>query len=400
MKLDLWGFEASPFLLKVEALLNCRGIEFRRLPRDGGRGENLLAAVRLIRARHAGRIRRYPAMDALDEYPSVPFLIVGGRDIQYDSSSIALWLDEQLPSDAPPFYPLEPVAGFLARLIDEAFDEYGLYMVHHQRWVCSAADNVMGETTAGELSRLLPPFSAANIARKLSRRQVRRCPYLFSVAPAGFKPASAAGLAAERVPPSLTGFPPTHALLEQSWGATIVAMEQLLAAQPYVLGNRFTLADASIYGQLSMNLIDPTTARNLMHRAPRTYQWLLDIRDARHRGSAGELFVSPALQPLLQLIMASFAPLMVQNEQAYQRAVAGGETVFNEAAFDRGLALYDGELQGHPFRAVVKTFQVVVWRELRQRWSSLEDSARDELKSILPDSHWLCGDDSAQGLIS
>lgn len=389
MKLDLWGVEASPFLLKVEALLNCRGIEFRRLPRDGGRVENLLAAVRLGRARHGGRVRRYPAMDALDEYPSVPFLIVGGRDIQYDSSSIALWLDEQLPSDAPPFYPLEPVAGFLARLIDEAFDEYGLYMVHHQRWVCSAADNVMGETTAGELCRLLPPIFAVNIARKLSRRQVRRCPYLFSVAPAGFKPCSAAGLAAERIPPSLAGFPPTHALLEQSWGATIAAMEQLLAAQPYVLGNRFTLADASIYGQLSMNLIDPTSATKLQQRAPRTHRWLLDIRDGKHRGSSGELVFSQSLQALLAMIMKTFVPLMTQNERAYQRAVAAGESLFNEAAFDRGRALYNGDLLNHPFRAVAKTFQVSVWHDLCGRWRSLAAGDRRRLANILPDAELL-----------
>ncbi len=392
--------EASPFLLKIEALLNYRGIEFRRLPRDGGRWENLLTAVRLHRARRGRQVGRYPTMDPLDEYPSVPYLIIDGLNFQYDSSSIALWLDEKQPADLPPFYPPEPVAGFLARLIDEAFDEYGLYMVHHQRWVCSAADNVMGETTAREMSRLLPSPIAARMARTLPRRQVQRCPYLFSVAPVGFAPASGAGLEAQRIPPSLPGFPATHALLEESWRATLAAMEQLLEAQPYLLGNRFTLADASIYGQLSMNLIDPATAAELQHRAPRTYQWLLDIRDVRHRGGAGELFVSPDLQPLLQVIMATFAPLMVQNERAYQDAIEAGESVFNESAFDLGAALYDGELLGHPFRAVAKTFQVRVWRELCQGWRLLEDTAREELEKILPDSHLLGGRDRSQGLIS
>jgi glutathione S-transferase len=391
MKLDVWGAEASPYLLKVEALLNYRGDPFRRLPRDGGRLENIAAAVRLGRARRRRAVLRYPALDPLDEYPSVPYLIVDGRRFLYDSSAIALWLDDQLPSAAPPFYPEDRVLRFVASLIDEAFDEYGLYMVHHQRWVCSATDNIMGETTAREFSRLLlPPFSS-RLRVALPRRQVRRCPYLFSVARPGYQ----SPVEAQLVPPSRPGFPPTHDLLENTWLTYLAAVEQLLAEQSYILGGRFTVADAAAYGQLSMNLIDPTTAANLERLAPRAYRWLLDIRDGRHRGSAGGLVLSPALQPLLDIIMKTFAPLMVQNERAYRRFAGAGETLFNEAAFDRGNALYQGELMGCPFRSVAKTFQVVVWRELCAQWQQLEGAA-DALAAILPDAALLDGDESLQ----
>jgi glutathione S-transferase len=384
-RLDVWGVEASPFLLKLEALLKYRGDDFRRLPRDGGRWENIVTSLRLSRARRRRAVQRYPVMDPLDEYPAVPYLIVNRREFQYDSSAIAHWLDDQQPSAVPPFYPRDPVTGFIARLIDEAFDEYGLYMVHHQRWVCSAADNIMGETTAREMSRLLPPPFSSRVRVDLPRRQVRRCPYLFSVAPPGYQ-ANAEPL---RVPPSRPGFPPTHALLEESWHSYLAAMEQLLAVQPFLLGEQFTAADASAYGQLSMNLIDPTTAANLQQLAPLTYGWLLAIREGRHRGSTGKLILAPALQPLLSIIMKTFAPLMVQNERAYQQALDAGETLFNESAFNRGRALYDGELLGHPFRSVAKSFQVSVWRELCRHWRELNGAARDELATILPDSHLL-----------
>ena len=387
MQLDVWGLEASPFLLKLEALLNYRGIGFRRLPRDGGRWENMTTVLRLARARRRYAVQRYPAMDPLDEYPAVPYLIVNGREFHYDSSAIALWLDSQQVAPARPCYPPDPVAGFLARLIDEAFDEFGLYMVHHQRWVCSAADNVMGEVTAREMARLLPPPFASRLRSNLPRRQVRRCPYLFSVAPADYR----AEVEPLRVPPSRPGFPSTHALLEESWRLYLAAMEQVLAVQSWLLGSRFTVADASAYGQLSMNLIDPTSAARLEQYAPRTFRWLLAIRDGEHRDSAGELAVNPELQALLAIIMKTFAPLMVQNERAYLRAVEAGATVFNEAAFDAGAALYDGELLGHPFRSVAKTFQVRVWRDLCGCWRSLDSAARDELQRILPDSHLLQG---------
>ena len=84
--------------------------------------------------------------------------------------------------------------------------------------------------------------------------------------------------------------------------------------------------------------------------------------------------------------MTTFAPLMVQNNTAYQRALEAGEETFNEQAFDRGLALYDGELLDHPFRCVVKTFQVRVWRDLCHRWQQLGDDERQSLQDMLP--HW------------
>lgn len=385
MKLDVWGLEASPYLLKVEALLNSRCAVFRRLPRDGGRWENVATYLRLARARRLRTVLRYPAMDPLDEYPEVPYLLVNGSEFQYDSTAIAHWLDDSLPADASPFFPREPQLGFVASLIDEAFDEYGLYMVHHQRWVRSAADNVMGETTAREMSRLLPPPFSSWLRVNLPRRQARRLAYLFSIAPPGYE----SPVEPQRLPRARPGFPPTHTLLEASWHTYLAAMEQLLAVQPYILGHQFTVADASAYGQLSMNLIDPTSSAELARRAPRTYRWLLDIRDGKHRGSSGQLMLSPQLQALLDVVMNTFAPLMVQNERAYRDCRERGETLFNEAAFDRGLALYTGELLGHPFRSVVKTFQVRVWRDLGQRWRQLNETSRFSLAKILPDTHLL-----------
>lgn len=401
-----WGLEASPFLLKLEAMLRFHEVPFRRLPGQGGFLENLRIGGRLERAKRDGTVRRHPQMDrALDEYPAVPFFSEDGVTFQYDSTSLGHWLDDRasnagasrerpsgvgaLGERIPPLSPTEPRLRFVARLLDEAFDEFGLYMVHHMRWVGSATDTTMGERTADELSRLAPPLlralPAARIRTRIPRRQVRRCPYLFSVAPEGYT----ADVEPLRVPPSRPGFPPTHALLHDAWLAHLDAMESLLAAQPYVLGERFTIADASAYGQLSMNLIDPSAVRELRERAPRLHRWLMGIRDGAHVGGRGGLFLSDALRPLLAIVMRTFAPLMVQNERAWRAAVAQGETLFNEAAFDRGRALYDGELLGHPFRAVVKTFQVRVWHELREAWSALPEDDRVALRAWLPDSDLL-----------
>ena len=60
-----------------------------------------------------------------------------------------------------------------------------------------------------------------------------------------------------------------------------------------------------------------------------------------------------------------------------------GERLFNERAFDAGRALYDGTLLGKPFRAVAKTFQVRVWRELQAAWLALRSDVRAQKVAIL-----------------
>jgi hypothetical protein len=214
----------------------------------------------------------------------------------------------------------------------------------------------------------------------LAARQVRRLPYLFSIAPCGFD----AELTPAITPPSREGFPETHSMLNQAWKMYLAALDHLLAAQPYLLGDRFTLADASAYGQLSMNLVDGRAAELLQELAPRVYKWLCFIRDGDHAQSNGDLYLSEDLNLLLDCIKATFIPLMQQNNRAYLQAVNRGQSLFNETAFDLNQALYDGELLGSEFRSVAKTFQVSTWHELCEKWQDLDTDVQDSLQTLYP----------------
>jgi len=377
----IWGSELSPFALKLRAICDFAGIRYAWLPADGSRLRNYRALWMINRAKRKRTAIRYPQLSDLDEYPLVPFLIEEGRRIQYDSSALARWIDACQPAKPGRLFPEEPGLAFVAQLIDEAFDEFGLYMVHHKRWVLSAASNDAGKRLAREFARVRLPGTGAAFARNFARRQVRRLPYLFSVAPSGF---SIPGLPRDLTPPSRAGFPPTHGLLDEAWERHLAGVEAVLTAQPFLLGERFTVADAAAYGQLGMNLEDPTAAELMRERAPVTHQWLCRIRDGQDLAGAGALQLSPTLRPLLGIIAASFVPLMRQNAGAYQAARERGESLFNESAFDRGHACYDGELLGRPFRSVAKTFQVRVWRELCEAWDALPEDARGRVARLLP----------------
>ena len=378
----LWGVIASPYQLKMQALLDYAEHSWSRCPAQSGRLSNMALMLKLQHAKRMKKVQRFTGFTPeLDEYPSVPFYTLDKKTFYYDSSSLAYHLDQHPQCHEAPLIPEDPLLAFICTLIDEAFDEFGLYMVHHNRWVVSAQTNLMGVTTAEEFSHLLPAFIASKMSEKLPKRQVRRCPYLFSVAPAGFD----AGVEPELTAPGKDGFPPTHDLLNQAWRKYLAALEQVLAKQPYLLGDRFTLADASAYGQLSMNFIDGVANDLLAQLAPVSHNWLRSIERGEHKGVRGALYLSDELQGLLTVIDETFVSLMLQNSAAHTAAVADGETLYNEKAFDRGRSLYAGQLMGQGFKAAVKTFQVKVWKDLQNSWAKLHASDRKTLGSQLPE---------------
>jgi glutathione S-transferase len=371
----------------VAALLCHAGLPFRWLPEQG----SVLEAQRFAHRRRrvvAGRLPlTWPKQTELDEFPLVPFLFGPAGENLYDSSAIGEWLTRRsnsgvlLPED-------DPALRFAVRLLDEAFDEVGLYLVHHNRWVWAARDNGAGGRLAREMRPLLGP-AAYGVARVFPARQVRRLPYLFSVADAADR--SFDDLPPRLRPPAREGFPPTHGLLDRIYGELIDALEGVLATRPYLFGERFTLADASVIGQVGMYHSDPSAHGRLAERAPRCEAWvaraLAGDFEAEIAGGASRL--DAAVAPLLAWACRCFVPLMQQNRAAWERERRAGVTRFNEAAFDAGCALYDGTLLDQPFRSVAKTFQVRVWRDLRNEWEALAEDERRRLEELLPDGHGL-----------
>ena len=380
-KFTLWGVIASPFQLKMQSLLDFAGHDWERWPDQGRWSANVSFAYRLTRARKNKLVQKYDGRTPeLDEYPAVPFYTEDGQTFFYDSTALAHHLDQHPERHDRPLVPEDPTIRFVCQLVDEAFDEFGLYMAHHNRWVISAKDNRMPEETGREFGKLMPILLERYVRNTAGARQVRRAPYLFSVAPEGFT----AEVPEDRIPKSLPGFPPTHDLLNLCFLDYLLAIENILKEQRYLLGERFTLADASVYGQLNMHCLDPAAYKFIEQNAPTTWAWLQSIEAGHHENSAGRLFISKPLKDLLRLIGETFVPLMQQNEAAYVAAIAQGETLFNERAFDQSRSLYDGILCGQPFRSVVKTFQVSVWRKLKSNWHSLPQEYRSELTALLP----------------
>ncbi len=382
---SLWASTLSPFALKVDAMCDYAGLPHRWMPAEGTRLEGL-RDMRRVRAIVSRKLPlTVPEMSELDEFPLVPFLLGPDGENLYDSSAIGTWLDaraQPLRKGATPLVPREDAAlRFAIELVDEHFDEFGLYMVHHNRWKVAARDNAAGQRLANDMRPMLGPIARV-VERRFPPRQVRRMPYLFSVAEAG--DTSFGDLPQSLRPPTRSGFPPTHRLLEDAFTRMLAILEALFANRPYLFGDRFSLADASVYGQLGMNLSDASAESWIRKDAPGVRAWLQRIAEADFEASRpeGRLSLDAEIAPLLAELNRIFVPLMQQNADAYARHRANGETRFNEAAFNADAALYDGELDGCPFRSVAKTFQVRVWRSLVERWEALSESDRGRLREF------------------
>ncbi|MCG8673722.1 MAG: glutathione S-transferase C-terminal domain-containing protein [Pseudomonadales bacterium] len=387
----IYGSELSPFTLKIIAIFQQREIPFQFMFTEGSRWENIKIELRKQALVKGLLPLTWPIMDEDDEFPLVPYVFNNKGENFYDSSAIAQWIEQQqLGNDKDSLYCPENLAlDFIIRLVDEYADDYGLYMAHHHRWKVSATDNNAGARLAHELRSLAQPMRD-RIAKNFSERQVSRLPYLFSVAPKGFL---IENLPESLQPPSHNDFPPTHDLLEDSFKRLLAACENILQQQPYLFGQRFTLADASIYGQLAMNLKDTSAANLIQSLAPTTYQWLLDIHEGDFqsitKGNKGNLTLSERHKLLLAEICRTYVPLMQQNLNAFNQYQSQGQSYFNEKAFDQNKAIYSGIIDGTPFKHVAKSFQAKTWRALLSRWNALSTQEKLSINSLMPESHGL-----------
>jgi len=224
----------SPFSVKVRALLRHARLPYAFLPAEGGRlalktQAQQQAVLRGLRA------PTYPPLGHLRELPLVPYVFTPRDEILWDSTSIAFWLDEHPERLSEPVHllPKDPVTRLACELLDELFDELGLYVLHHVRWVVSGRTTRAMDVLVEEYAPVLTRTVARLMVRRFARRQVRRLPYLFSVAEPGYR---MSGVHRDLSPPSRPGFPATHALLDELFDAFLDASEAALTSTPYLMG--------------------------------------------------------------------------------------------------------------------------------------------------------------------
>jgi len=284
--LRLHGLDLSYFTGKLEAYLRVKGIPFR------------FVAMDTAGFRRAARATGYAQMPAL-EWP-------GGRWMT-DTTAIIAWFEAN--ADGPRLHSPDPAARFLARLLEDMFDEWLWRPALYYRWAFDDDARLISSRIARTMLRDVPlPFW---LRRQYILRRQRRV-YLRGD---GVTAANAGAIA-------------------QLYHDVLAMLEPIVRARPFLFGARPCEADFGLFGSMFRHFAsDPTPAAIMRAEAPAVSAWVarlwaLTPGDVAAAPDLGRL---PAdLAPLFAMAAGEYLPYLAANA----RALAGGERTVTYA--DRG----------------------------------------------------------------
>ena len=272
--------------------------------------------------------------------PVIPVLQYPDGHFDNDSTPVIYDLEARHPERG--VVPDDPAQAFIAHLIEDFADEWLTKAMFGYRWLAEidqvqmsrwlAFDNLKG----GGLDR------SQAFAQQFRARQVGRMAMV--------------GCTAENFP-----------LIEASTRAVLAALEAHVVNRHCLFGTRPSLAEFSLFGQLSQLGTDPTPQAMMRADFPYTYRWLAHVDDMSGIEGEWDPGFAPVVAELVQIAGATYVPFLRANERA---AEAGAETFRMEAL-------------GLPYEQGVFKYQIKALRELRSRYAALNEAAKDAVDPLL-----------------
>lgn len=325
-KLIVHGLDLSYFTGKLEAYLRAKGIPYELR-------EMTTASFRACG--HATGVLQMPQVEMHD-----------GTWLT-DTSLTIRHLEAVHPE--PSLLPTDPVAHFLALLIEDFGDEALWRPALYYRWAFADDARLMGGRLARGMLRDVPlPFF-------LRRQLITRRQQLVYLRRDGITRS-------------------TSAAVEKLYVDTLAAMEAALERHDFVMGDRPTLADIGLFGSMFRHFFsDPTPAALMRERAVRTMAWvarLWAIKPAQYAGHSLIHDVPEKMSALLQLAAAVHLPELV----AHADAVAQGRAT---ASF---------ECHGTTIRVPASPYRAWCLNELKRAFQSLSPADRTRVEARLSDT--------------
>jgi len=328
--IQLAGGTGSPYTQKMLALLR-----YRRLPYAVNWG--VPAAV----CEAMGVAKPKPIFE-----PTFFFNDGGDTQAVCDSTPIIRRLEESYSDRS--VLPCDPGLAFIDYLIEDFADEWCSKYMFHYRWHEAVdADN------AGTLLPLSMDVSILQSAHKefkhwVEERQTSRLHVVGS---------------------NTTTAP----IIDASYRRFLRAMENHLANQKYMLGNRPAAGDFGLFGQLSQLVGFDPTPRAIAHKvSPRTVAWVDLMRDQSGLEPTEQDWVSIKDQPeSLRGLLDEIGRVYVPAQLANARAVAAGEKKWH------------AEIDGAPWVQQTFPYQAKCLRWVNDYYRALSDADRVSVDSLL-----------------
>lgn len=271
------GAEMSPYSIKVRAWFRYKGIAHCWEPRTAANQEEFARRSRL---------------------PLVPLVITPNDENLQDSTVLLEMLEAAHP--VPSILPADEGLRFLSALLEEYADEWGNKWMFHLRWA--------------------RPEDQLHTARRLAQ--------MFAD---GEEPGDEAVEAVRQRMVSRTFFvgssDRTAAQIEDSYRQTLQLLEAHLHRRPFLLGQRASLADFGLWGQLCCCLADLTAGTWLREMAPSVVRWVKSLQNPTPPSAdTGEWETWESLAgTLFPLLQREVGALFLPWSDANHRALAQGE---------------------------------------------------------------------------
>lgn len=321
--LRVYGSAISYFTGKLEAYLRYKEIPYERV-----------AMTPLVRAK-VGRRTGTPQMPAVE--------LPDGRWMT-DTTPMIAWLETQRPE--PAVIPHDPLQGFASRLVEDYADEWMWRPALHYRWSYRGDALLLSRRIVDEMMPRVPlpgGLKRFGIRQRQLRRYVR-----------------GDGITAA-----------TREHVEGVYRTALAQLDAIFSVRPYLLGERPTLADFGFFASMFRHFgLDPTPAAWMLDHAPRVYEWLARLWNARASRTHGSLAsaVPADWSPILREIGAAYLPHLCANAEAWKA----------------GQRRFDVSIQGVTYRALhVSRYRVWCLEELRRHFEALPEDARAAGRSLL-----------------
>jgi glutathione S-transferase len=319
---EIYGALGSPYSLKVRAALRAKRLAHTW---TGMTAEDRMRVMPNVKAPVIPVIRKPDGSWAND---STPFLL-------------------SLEGEGRAILPPDPAPRFICLLIEDMADEWFMKAMFHYRWAYAedaewCANWLMYDSlpTAG---RPVVEERAADIRmRQISRMALVGCT------------------------------PATAPIIEASWKRTCRILEdKATGPSRFLFGNRISLADLALYGQLKVMSVDPTPMAWLRADTPYLYRWLDMADDAS--GIEGEwltrdrVLADGTIRELLEQAGDTYLPFLKANAEAF---AAGKEH-------------FEVTLEGQTFAQGVFKYQAKCLESLSASWKALGEDDKAAVRELI-----------------
>lgn len=318
----LYGALASPYSQKMRAILR-----YRRLTHVWAHGAIAQAMLTKVKA------------------PVIPVLEFPDGSFANDTTPLIYTLEDRHQGRS--IVPEDEGHAFLAHLIEDFADEWLTKAMFGYRWLEEVDQKQMSEWLAFDAFKVGGEEAVAH-AKTFRERQVGRMAIV--------------GCTRENFPS-----------IEASTKRVLGALESQVTSEHWLFGTRPSLAEFSLFGQLSQLGVDPTAQAMMRAEFPYTYRWLTHVDDASGIDGEWTEDLKPATRAILAEVGRVYAPFLLANAAAAE----AGEDTFRIA------------VDGMPYEQGVFKYQIKCLMDLRRRYAELSDGARARVDPVLSEAECL-----------